>query len=172
MSRPVPTFILLLLLASLCGLCAWQWQREEQLRDLTRRQQAQTLSLQKELDELNARAKAADAEILRLTAALSELRTASIAKSQYDEALEAARKMREGIQKQNAALKEQQDALTKANTAIATANEQLRKLANERDTVVQKLNALTQQYNKLSTQLQSGSNEKSTPPDSPDKKAP
>ena len=36
MSRPVPLAILLLLLVGLCGLCAWQWNREEQLRELTR----------------------------------------------------------------------------------------------------------------------------------------
>ena len=154
MSRPVPLGILLLLLLGLCGLCAWQWNREEQLRDLTRRQLAENADLRKALDENSARAKAGDAEILRLTETLSEIKTASVAKSQYDEALAAAQTLREGVVKQNAALKEQQEALLKANAAVAQANQAIEKLAAERDGLTQKLNALTLQYNKLVKRVQ------------------
>ena len=154
MSRPVPLGILLLLLLGLCGLCAWQWNREEQLRDLTRRQLAENADLRKALDENSARAKAGDAEILRLTETLSDIKTASVAKSQYDEALAAAQTMREGVLKQNAALKEQQEALLKANAAVAQANQAIEKTAAERDGFIQKLNALTLQYNKLVKRLQ------------------
>ena len=154
MSRPVPLGILLLLLLGLCGLCAWQWNREEQLRDLTRRQLAENADLRKALDENSARAKAGDAEILRLTETLSDIKTASVAKSQYDEALGAAQTMREGVLKQNAALKEQQEALLKANAAVAQANHAIEKTAAERDGLSQKLNALTLQYNKLVKRLQ------------------
>ena len=154
MSRPVPLGILLLLLLGLCGLCAWQWNREEQLRDLTRRQLAENADLRKALDENSARAKAGDAEILRLTETLSDIKTASVAKSQYDEALAAAQTMREGVLKQNAALKEQQEALLKANAAVAQANHAIEKTAAERDGFIQKLNALTLQYNKLVKRVQ------------------
>jgi uncharacterized phage infection (PIP) family protein YhgE len=154
MSRPVPLSILMLLLLGLCGLCAWQWQREEQLRDLTHRQLAEITGLHKTLEENVARAKAADAEILRLTEALNEIKTASVAKSQYDEALDAAQKMREGVLKQNTAIKQQQEALTKANATIAEANRTVEKLVAERDGLSQKLNALAQQYNKLVKRLQ------------------
>ena len=154
MSRPVPLGILLLLLLGLCGLCAWQWNREEQLRDLTRRQLAENADLRKALDENSARAKAGDAEILRLTETLSDIKTASVAKSQYDEALAAAQTMREGVLKQNAALKEQQEALLKANAAVAQANHAIEKTAAERDGFIQKLNALTLQDNKLVKRLQ------------------
>ncbi len=154
MSRPVPLGILLLLLLGLCGLCAWQWNREEQLRDLTRRQLAENADLRKALDENSARAKAGDAEILRLTETLSDIKTASVAKSQYDEALAAAQTMREGVLKQNAALKEQQEALLKANAAVAQANHAIEKTAAERDGFIQKLNVLTLQYNKLVKRLQ------------------
>ena len=157
MSRPVPLGILLLLLLGLCGLCAWQWNREEQLRDLTRRQLAENADLRKALDENSARAKAGDAEILRLTETLSDIKTASVAKSQYDEALAAAQTMREGVLKQNAALKEQQEALLKANAAVAQANQSVEKLAAERDGFIQKLNALTLQYNKLVKRVQAES---------------
>ncbi|MEK0444965.1 MAG: hypothetical protein RLZZ399_286 [Verrucomicrobiota bacterium] len=149
MSRPVPLSFLLLLLIGLCGLCSWQWSRENDFRELTRRQHAEITSLHKELDETSARAKAADAEILRLTASLSELRTDSVPKTQYEETADAARKMRDSILKQNAALKEQQEALAKANQAIAQANQSIQSLAKERDGVVKKLNALTLEYNKL-----------------------
>jgi chromosome segregation ATPase len=153
-SRPVPLAILLLLLLGLCGLCAWQWNREELLRDLTRRQLAENGDLRKALEETSARAKAGDAEILRLTETLSEIKTASVAKAQYDEALAAAQTMREGVLKQNAALKEQQEALLKANAAVAQANQAIEKTAAERDGLSQKLNALTLQYNRLVKRLQ------------------
>ena len=154
MSRPVPLGILLLLLLGLCGLCAWQWNREEQLRDLTRRQLAENADLRKALEENSARAKAGDAEILRLTETLSEIKTASVAKVQYDEALATAQTLREGVLKQNTALKDQQEALLKSNAAVTQANQAIEKLAAERDGLTQKLNALTLQYNKLVKRVQ------------------
>lgn len=163
MTRPVPLSLLLLLLLSLCGLCAWQWKREDDFRDLTRRQLAEIASVRKELDETSARAKAADAEILRLTGSLSELRTTSVAKTQHEEVLEAAQKMKENILKQNTALKEQQDALTKASASITTANETIKSLAAERDSVAKKLNALTLEFNKLANPDKSADSSKSKP---------
>ncbi len=157
MSRPVPLGLLLLLLGGLCGLCAWQWNREELLRELTRRQLAEIGDLRKALDENSSRAKAADAEILRLTEALADIKTASVSKTQYDEAMGAAQTMREGVLKQNAALKEQQETLLKANSAVAQANQSIEKLTADRNSVTQKLNALTLEYNKLVKRLQSDS---------------
>ena len=154
MSRPVPLAILLLLLVGLCGLCAWQWNREEQLRELTRVQLVENAELRKALEESTTRAKAGDAEILRLTGALNEIKTASVAKTQYDEALEATRTMREGVLKQNAALKDQQDALLKSQAAVAKANQTIEKLTTERDGLGKKLNSLTLEYNKLVKRLQ------------------
>ncbi len=154
MSRPVPLSILLLLLLGLCGLCGWQWSREELLRELTRRQAAEISDLKKEVDETSARVKAGAAEILRLTETLNDIKTASVAKSQYEEAVGAAQTMREGVLKQNAALKEQQEALLKANAAVAQANQAIEKTTAERDGLSQKLNTLTLQYNKLVKRLQ------------------
>lgn len=157
MSRPVPLAILLLLLAGLCGLCAWQWHREELLRELARRQTAEIAGLRKSLDETTARSKAADAEILRLSEALSDIKTASVSKTQYEEALASAQTMREGVLKQNAALKEQQEMLLKANAAVGQANQAIEKLSAERNGLTQKLNALTLQYNKLLQRFQPAS---------------
>ena len=106
--------------------------------------------------------KAADAEILRLTEALNEIKTASVAKTQYDEAVAAAQTMREGVVKQNAALKEQQEALLKSQAAATKANQTIERLTGERDGLGQKLNALTQQYNSLAKRLQAEANP--TPP--------
>lgn len=162
MSRPVPLGILLLLLAGLCGLCAWQWNREELLRELTRKQLAEIGELRKALAENSARSKAADAEILRLTETLSDIKTASVSKTQYDEAIAASQTMREGVLKQNAALKEQQETLLKANAAVALANQSIEKLTADRNTLTQKLNALTLDYNKLVKRLQADA--QSAPP--------
>lgn len=154
MSRPVPVGILLLLLAGLCGLCAWQWKREALLRDLTRRQLAELGDLRKALQENATRAKTADAEILRLTEALADIKTASVSKTQYDETTASAKALREGVLKQNAALKEQQEALLKANAAVAQANQSIQKLTAERNGLAEKLSALSLQYNKLVKRLQ------------------
>jgi chromosome segregation ATPase len=149
----------------LCGLCAWQWNREEQLRELSRVQLVENAGLRKELEESVTRAKAADAEILRLTAALNEIKTASIAKTQYDEALEAARTMREGVLKQNAALKDQQEALLKSQAAVSKANQTIEKLTTERDSLGKKLNSLTLEYNKLVKRLQPDAPQNTPPRD-------
>lgn len=162
MSRPVPLAILLLLLLGLCCLCAWQWNREELLRTLTRSQLSEIESLKKALDESSLHAKAGDAEILRLTEALNDIKTASVAKTQYEEAVTAAQTMREGVAKQNTALKEQQETLLKSQAAVSKANQTIERLTAERDGVGQKLNALTQQYNALAKRLQADANQ--TPP--------
>ena len=50
--RPLPNIILSLLLLALCGLCAWQWNRERSLRELLQSQRDQLQSLTAERDDL------------------------------------------------------------------------------------------------------------------------
>lgn len=147
--RPVPTFVLLLLLVALCGLCAWQWGRESKLREYALSQRDAATTLTAERDELETRVKAADGEILRLTGALSELRVTSVSKQEHDEVLAANTQMRESVEKQNLLLTQQNEAIQKQNEAIAKANESITKLAAERDDLAKRLNEVTAQYNKL-----------------------
>jgi len=147
--RPVPQTVLLVLLAALCGLCAVQWWRESALRETAVAQRAELARLSGERDELAGRMKAADAEILRLTAAQSDLRSNSVSKQVHEEVTRANAHLRESVEKQNAAIKEQNEALAKQNAAIQEANENIRKLAAERDGLARRVNEVTALYNKL-----------------------
>lgn len=147
--KPVPSSVLIVLLLALCGLCAWQWHRESQLRTLHHAALAQVIQLSTQRDELETRVKAADAEILRLTGALAELRANSVAKPLHEDALAANTQMRETLGKQNTAIQEQNDRLAEANTAILQANENLKKVAAERDALAKKVNDVTALYNAL-----------------------
>lgn len=147
--KPVPNIALSLLLIALCGLCAWQWNRERSLRELLQSQGAQLHALTTERDELSTRVKAADAEILRLTASLAELRTNSVAKEVHEEAITATKTLRETLTKQNAAMTQQNELLAKQNDAVAKANESIKSLTTERDSLAKRLNDLTAKFNEL-----------------------
>ncbi|CAN5135316.1 hypothetical protein BH23VER1_BH23VER1_32090 [soil metagenome] len=147
--RPIPTPVLLALLLALCALSAWQWHREGELRTLARDQASDLASLNAERDELEARTKAADAEILRLTGSLSDLRTNSVAAAENEETLESNAQLSEAVRERNTLITEQNEAITEANAAIETANATITKLAAERDDLAEKLNEVTARYNKL-----------------------
>jgi DNA repair exonuclease SbcCD ATPase subunit len=140
--RPVPPSFLITLLLALCALCAWQWHRESGQRGVASRQQNALTQLQARHGEVEARVKAADAEILRLTGALHELRANSVAKPRHEEVAQANARMREAMEKQSA-------LLIQANAAIQQANENIRTLATERDALAKRVNEITALYNKL-----------------------
>ncbi len=147
--RPVPQTILLVLLAALCGLCAVQWWRESALRETAVAQRDALGALTGERDELTGRMKAADAEILRLTAAHADLRANSVSKQAHEEIAQANAHLRESVEKQNAAIKEQNEAIAKQNLAVQQANESIRRLTAERDGLARRVNEVTELYNKL-----------------------
>jgi len=147
--KPVPSSVLIVLLLALCGLCAWQWHRESQLRTLHLAALAEVIQLSTQRDELETRVKAADAEILRLTGALAELRANSVAKPLHEDVVAANTQMRETLGKTSAVITEQNERLAKANTAILQANENLKKVAAERDALAKKVNDVTALYNAL-----------------------
>ncbi len=147
--KPVPNILLSVLLIALCGLCAWQWDRESKLRALVNSQRVQITMLSAQREELEARVKAADAEVLRITASLAELRANSVSKDIHAEALQANTLLRENVTKQNAAITQQNELITRQNTSIQQANESLKKLATERDDLAKRLNDVTAMYNKL-----------------------
>ena len=154
--RPLSSTIMVFLVASLCGLCLVQWYRETDLRKLGVDLRNETTRLAGLNQDLDNRGKAADAEILRLTAALGELRTTSISKQQHDEQTAQLTHLREMAEKQNAAIVQQNEAITKQNTVIEQANESIKKgnesikkLTEERDVVTKQLNETRAKYNKL-----------------------
>jgi chromosome segregation ATPase len=147
--RPLPPALLISLLLALCSLCAWQWHRESLLREVTIQLQREASTFNAQLEELRQRAKAADAEILRLTGSLNELRTNSVSTQAHADLTQASIAMREGIGKQNAILKEQNESLLKQNAAVQQANETIKKLSAERDQLASRINEVTALYNKL-----------------------
>ena len=147
--KPVPNLILSALLVALCGLCFWQWHREARLRALVSSQGDQLVALTGMRDDLEARVKAADAEVLRITASMAELRANSVSKEVHDEVLKANATLRESAIKQNAAITQQNELITKQNASIQQANDNLKKLITERDDLAKRLNELTALYNKL-----------------------
>lgn len=149
MKKSFPSALLFLLLLSLCGLCVVQWWRESQLRQIASTQRDALLQITTNRDELESRVKAADAEILRITASLAELRANSVAKEVHEEALQANIMLRDTISKQNTAILQQNEALQKQNEAMQKANATITRLAAERDDMVKRLNEVTAKYNAL-----------------------
>jgi DNA repair exonuclease SbcCD ATPase subunit len=147
--KPVPNIVLSALLVALCGLCGWQWHRESQLRVLAATQHDQLNLLTDKRNTLEARVKAADAEVLRITASLAELRANSVSKEVHAEVVQANAMLRETILKQNTAITQQNERLAKQNASIQQANENLKKLATERDDLAKRLNEVTTLYNKI-----------------------
>jgi DNA repair exonuclease SbcCD ATPase subunit len=140
---------LLLLLLAMCGLCGWQWRREHQLRLVATTQQEELDSVRKERSELESRVKAADAEVLRLTAAISELRQNSVSAQEHTDLIAELARLREAVAKQNETLQKQSDLLAQANASIVQANESIQRVAGERDAIATKLNEVTALYNEL-----------------------
>jgi SMC interacting uncharacterized protein involved in chromosome segregation len=147
--KPLPSSFLIVLLLALCGLCAWQWHRESELRLLLTAKLTEVQQLSVQRDELETRVKAADAEILRLTGALADLRANSVDKQLHEDVVAANAQMREAIEKQNMAIKDQNESLAKANAAIRLANENLKKVVAEREALAKRINEVTALYNAL-----------------------
>ena len=147
--RPVPASFLLTLIVALCALCAWQWNREVALRKIVVEQRGELESLRASRDEIETRVRTADAEILRLTGSLNELRTNSIPKQEHEDVQDQNKRMSEAIAKQNALITEQNESIAKANTAIQQANETIKKVTTERDGLAKQLNEVTERYNAL-----------------------
>ncbi|WP_050030220.1 hypothetical protein [Verrucomicrobium sp. BvORR034] len=154
--RPISSTILVTLLAAVCGLCTIQWYRESDLRQLGVDLRNETTKLAGANQELENRVKAADGEILRLTASLGELRQTSVSKQEHEEQTILNTQLREMAEKQNAAIKQQNESIEKqnalieqANVAIKQGNETIKKITDERDSLSKKLNETVAKYNKL-----------------------
>ena len=146
-SAPVP--LLSCLLLALCVLCGWQWQRENSLRHISQHAQQELQQLRAEQAEREARVEAANAEILRLTGTLTELRAASVSRSELETAHNEQTRLQLELDQKSKVLAEQNAIVHQANRTIESANESIRRLTQERDATVQKLNALQAKYNQL-----------------------
>ncbi len=148
--------ILFFLLLGMCVLCATQWLRESRLRETAVVLRADFVKVSSERDELNEHAKAADAEMLRITSAFTELRTNSVPKAEMDAATEANTRLKDqimtanqSIMQQNEMLKKQNEALQQQAAAIQKANDIIKKTADERDDLAGRTNEITTKYNAL-----------------------
>ena len=112
--KPVPQGVLLSLILTLCALCAWQWHREGSLRRISVQQGSELETLKVASQEADARIKAANSEILRLTGTVTELRANSIPIVQQEE-----------MQQTNAELQDKARLLQEQNSAIEVKNRQI-----------------------------------------------
>jgi len=126
-----------------------QWWRESTLREMVVAQRVELAKTIAGHEDLEARMKESDAEILRLTAALGELRANSVSKHDLEEVKEINTQLRETVAKQNQAIRDENEAVAKQNAAIQQANETIKKLADERDALAKRVNEVTAKYNKL-----------------------
>ncbi|MFZ4766118.1 MAG: hypothetical protein ACOYMN_14300 [Roseimicrobium sp.] len=147
--RPVPTGFIHALVVALCALCVVQWWRESQLRELLLELETRHVALQQEFDRVTERAKVADAEILRVTGALADLRATSVPAEAHEETLHAVETMRCQLDLAQGALVEQSAAWKTHALTVKEANEAIRKLIGERDGLAKRLNEVTERYNAL-----------------------
>jgi predicted nuclease with TOPRIM domain len=146
MSRSAP-IIFIALVAAFCGLCLWQWQRESALRDLAVGQERELIELRSDCADAEFRAQVANAEILRLTGAVSELRQNTVPQQTLDETRAALQELRDHVAKQAAAITQRDQNLTKMNETTVQANAMMKKLTQERDELARRLNEVTRLYN-------------------------
>ena len=147
--KPLPRSVLVALLLTFCALCAWQWHREAALRGIVSAQVAELTTLTADAAETAGRVMAANAEILRLTGTLAELRANSLPASEQQEIQQSHDRLREGYEQQTGVLNAQNGALTKANDAMQQANATIQKLTGEREALTKRLNETVAKYNKL-----------------------
>jgi uncharacterized phage infection (PIP) family protein YhgE len=138
--KPVPLWFLLALLLGLTGLCVWQWHREFSLRTEYSLQQSQLQRTEIARHELESRVKAADMEILNLTATIAVLKRSTISAEKLASAETQAAKAIE-------ALKQRDEAIAAQNKLIQQANANLSQVSSERDKAVLKLNEQTKKLN-------------------------
>ena len=141
--------LLCLLVLALCGLCGVQWWRESQIRIIAVALRSDLATITAERDRLTERAKAADAEILRLNAAFTDLRANSVPKQDMETAIQAAAQLNSRIAAQNQALLRQNQILQQQNEAMQKANASIQRIAAERDDLAKKSNEITARYNAL-----------------------
>jgi methyl-accepting chemotaxis protein len=147
--RSFPSAILFLLLLAMCGLCGVQWWRESQLREIAVGLRSELNSVTHERDDLLTRAKAADAEILRLTGAFTELRANSVPREEVESMLQTLEDLRCQMHLQNQAVEQQNEAVQKQSMAMQKANTTIQSLATEREDLAKRLNEVTTKYNTL-----------------------
>lgn len=134
--------VLFLLLLAMCGLCGVQWWRESRIREIAVGLRSELMAITAQRDQLNDRAKAADAEIVRLNAAFVELRANSVPKPDFETSMAALEQANARALAQNQALQRQNEAMQKANVTI-------QHVATERDSLAKKANEITAKYNAL-----------------------
>lgn len=145
---PVSRHILVLLLLCLCALCQVQWWRESRLREFNTTQSHKLSQLTADLELASERLKTADAEVLRLTAAMAELRSNSVSRESLEEAVQVNARLNSAVETQNERIRALNDALEHQGDAVRKANESIRQIAASRDDLAKRLNEVTALYNR------------------------
>lgn len=133
----------------MCTLCGVQWWRESLLREAAVTLRTDLGAMTAERDHLNERARSADAEILRLTAAFTQLRANSVPREEHETALEAIELLSCQLHYQNSIIEAQSAAAKAQGASMQGTNDIIRKLVAERDELVRRSNEIAAKYNAL-----------------------
>ena len=149
--------LLILLALCLCGLVAFQWVRETDLRKDVQSLTDTVHDKMEAIQNLQGTVKHDEAEIQRLEGlrnelnALAKTNAAQIAglTKDLEKATNALDRSEKQIEVYKDALQKANENILKQNEDIKTQNEELKKLAEERNEVVKKFNKMATDYNEL-----------------------
>lgn len=149
--------LLMLFALCLCGLIAFQWVRETDLRKKVQELTDTVHDKSEAIQNLQGTVRSDEAEIKRLDGLKNEL-TATV-KSNLQQISQLDRDLRKAtdentrneaiIANYKDAIKTANDNLLKQNEEIKKQNEQFMKLAEDRNALVQKFNSMSSNYNDL-----------------------
>jgi chromosome segregation ATPase len=149
--------LLIFFALALCGLIAFQWVRETDLRKDIQKLNDTVHDKSQAIIDLEARLRHDEEEIKRLDGLKNEL-TATVKSNNLeiarlgtdlDKASAENQRKDKQIEVYKEAMKTANESLTKQNEEIRTLNEDRKKLADERNEFVNKLNKVTTDFNEL-----------------------
>jgi len=151
------TTLLMVFALALCGLVAFQWNREVRLRQRLQMLVDEVQDQKEAIQNLNGLVKRTQEEVDRLEAIRKQL-TATIQTNmaelsrldkELDKALRENEQLKQQVDVYKEALTQANENIERQNQIITQQNEEMKKLAEERNAIVAKYNDLVQQFNDL-----------------------
>jgi chromosome segregation ATPase len=154
--------LLLVVALGLCGLCAYQWLREANLRTKMEDQSKVIFQKKEAIQNLEATLKRTEAEVERLDTLKIQLNeTIKTNKQEILTLTKYSERLEKEIEAQKSQIQTFKDALDQANESIKKQNEDIKRqnemmkdLAAERNAGIEKYNEVVKQYNDLAKQFE------------------
>lgn len=156
MNKLLPNLLILFALG-LCGLSAYQWNRETRLHTDRQGLQDKLIAREENIQALQATIKRVEADVARLEIVKTELTETGksnrleidgLKKNLYRTEKEGDA-LRDQINAYKAAVEKQNESLKRQNEIITEQNGKMKELAEERNGFVEKYNKLAKDYNQV-----------------------